>query len=76
MVRVTRHEGVIDFDAVALAQHLLDADEEKRMSEVRTLLFERALSKRVRQLNHLLECPDHRTLGLAALKSIGFDASA
>jgi hypothetical protein len=55
---------------------LVDCNEETRSKHVRSLLLERCLSDSVRDLNHLIDCPEHRELGLKALSCIGFDASA
>ena len=60
-------------EALALASKLLQSAEDERFRYVHELMHTRQLCQTVRQLNDLLEQPEHRSLGVQALKCIGFD---
>lgn len=60
-------------EAVGAAQLLVSLDEMERVEHFYRLRLERRLSATVRALNGLLVHPDHKELGLQALRSIGLE---
>lgn len=60
-------------EAVGVAQALVDLGEHERVELFYTLRSERRLTVMVRGLNGLLAHPDHKDLGLRALRSIGLE---
>lgn len=60
-------------EAVLAAQALVGLGEEERVELFFRLRRERRLTVMVRGLNELLAHPDHKDLGLRALRSIGLE---
>lgn len=61
-------------ETLELARHILDLDDKSRVDRFYALLAQQRLSRAVRGFNQLLEHPDYRPIGLAALSCLGFDA--
>jgi hypothetical protein len=57
-----------------LARHIVDLDDKSRVDCFYALRAQQRLSRAVRGFNHLLDHPDYRPVGLAALSCLGFDA--
>lgn len=60
-------------DSVGFAVALLNTAEPEQSEKVQSLLLERALSRRVHELNELLSTPEHRDLAAKALRCMGFE---
>jgi len=61
-------------ETLELARHIVDLYDKSRVDCFYALRAQQRLSRAVRGFNQLLDHPDYRPIGLAALSCLGFDA--